>query len=364
MDKNDKYFLNLITSAVADLTPTEPPADIDWQKIYSLVKNHSVFFCFYYAVKKLSSPPSEDVMHKLDKIYFYKIKREIQKEYITEKVIGAFERDQIPTIPLKGYFIRNLYPAKEMRFYSDLDIYCEDQEKAVNSLRNLGFTLFRDDEHHYIFTKNKFAVELHKTLFVGELKDPFLHPFEHSTKYKDYNYIYNLNSDYFYAYFTSHAYYHFIHGGFGVRTLMDFYFLQPQINSRSFIEILGLKKFESVMSDTAHALFENLPYDEDIIDFILISHTNGEQKNRILIKSLLDGKSSFLKSALFPDFDYIKRIYKIKKRAQLPYYWIKRWFRIISSKRTIAGDILCQFSANEEEKVKIKQIFEKMGIKD
>lgn len=366
MNINEKYFLELISAAVEQRQPQNAPSQIDWKEIYSLVSAHSLFLCFYESIKRLSNPPESKFMSNLARIYSSKYKLFIQKQCLADELIEAFENKKVKVLPFKGYFIKQFYPKPEMRYSSDLDIICEDLESSKKIIFELGYKLFSEDAHTVNFTKGSLAVELHKKLFPERFNEHFLNPFDFSHKYSDFNYVYVMKDDYFYAHFIAHFAQHFATSGAGLRFITDIYLLNKNlsISDYSLIEKCGLSEFEKQMKELADCIFSGSEPDEDILKFVLYSHTSGTAQRAEDIEVYREGRIGSVGKAIFPSFDYIAKNYNIKRKSQLPYFWAKRWVDVLSSRKENVSSINSRMKTSAQTTNEINKVFEKLNIKD
>lgn len=69
-------------------------------------------------------------------------------------------------MPLKGYYMKKLYPAPLMRSCCDLDVWFDpSREKEVKAaLGELGFTMKNAGENHMFHTYGAASLEMHYSL--------------------------------------------------------------------------------------------------------------------------------------------------------------------------------------------------------
>ena len=153
----------------------------------------------------------------------------------------------------------------------------------------------------------------------------------------------------YYIYLIVHAAKHFSQGGFGVRTILDFYVYNQAKNlNREYLaqefEKLRLTKFVFEMEKLANVWFGDEIGDENsafIGDYILKSGTYGLTVNNTAINSasakgsVKKAKKRYLFKTLFPSYRTMCQPYPVLKKAAilLPIMWVYRWFDVLFTRR-------------------------------
>lgn len=364
MDDEQRYFVYLVVCAILDIQPDEPTAELDWKKVYNVSTEQSLFAAFYHSLQKIKSKPGDEVLAKMKKIYMQSLNLCIRKDYISQEAVKLIADGSVNVLPLKGFYIKEYYWRKEFRYVSDLDIYTDNVKKAVKILLSDGFEQVKDDIHHVVLSKNNFAVEVHKTLFVGKYKDLFLSPFENCFNPVSNKYIFRMKNNYFYAFFIAHCAYHFMNGGIGLRSICDIYLINRhlKITDKSLIEKCGLSEFEKVLSEFAADVFSFKEYDRELMEVVLSSHTNGDDENNKKIDVASKGRSTSLIRRIFPSYEYMSTAYDIKNRSQLPLFWLKRFAKNTHNKTQAAESLISHLNVTKGEEEKYKRVLSKLGL--
>lgn len=246
MDKNEKYFLELLSSHINNEIPT-PIEDIDWKKIYHLGDIHNVTALLSSQINKL---PKEYRPQGKAKSYFNQALGLTISEYDNKiesynYFIKLLNDNEIKHLVVKGAVLRDLYPAKEIRTSGDTDAVIEKEkfEFCGDMLLENGFTSMQrtgveDDLFH-----NGHLFELKKDFeTINEKSEElFNNPFDEKLSYND-GYTYYLFPIYHLVYVTYHILKHIKHGGAGVRQLLDICVL---INNTD----IDMKEFLSIMKE-------------------------------------------------------------------------------------------------------------------
>ena len=378
MDGTERFFVDCVKAGIKGQTITEIPATIDYKKLYKLCAVNSVsviVFCALQSVKDSLPIKFYDFLKTAVRRYVIK---DTQLNADCETVINAFEKGGVKFMPLKGYELKNLYPKTEMRYTSDCDILIDGKEirKVRRIIAGLGVKVERHDEHHDIvyFDKTKSVFELHKTLFVGKLKDYFKVGFEKAKLKDGYKYYYELSPEDFYMTLIAHSAYHFAEaGGVGIRHIADIYVfkkyneLDKEYLLREF-DKCGLKMFAEQFEKLEQFFFEDKNADNftlKLADYVLSSGVLGNSDKKEAAEVAANKtKTMATFKMIFPPASNMKFSYPILNKAifLLPVFYVVRWFRIIflTPKRLLRMKKVN--SAKPEDVKQIKELRAGLGI--
>ncbi len=168
------YLIELLSAALAERMPLQKPANLTWAEIHRMAKRHSVEAIAYESAVKIAGPDEMELMkmwqeHSLKCIMQGKVQLAERA-----KISGAFTEAGIRLLPLKGWFLKGMYPNPEWRQMADLDILIdkEQAENAKNTMEKLGYEVESfDSGNHDVYTKNPWIhVELHRELLQSGIK--------------------------------------------------------------------------------------------------------------------------------------------------------------------------------------------------
>ena len=343
-NENSVYLLKLTASVINGTVPPEPYNSIDLSEVYKLAKSHNILNLTYYAVEQLQNKPDADILKKWEFNRNQCIHRNMIQTQEFNIISDSFEENKIEFMPVKGFFLSNLYPKPDYRFMSDLDFLVkkDNLKQADSVLVSMGYTATKkgvmyDDE----FEKPPFMyIEVHHELF--PLHSPF-NPyykdiFERSEKETEYRY--KMTDEDAYIYIMLHLYKHYSEAGTGIRSIVDTYLLNKKVlpeMDKSYLNDqfnkLGISEFVETLSNIAEKWFGlNTDYKflEDEL-FILYSGTYGNYETRILNKySNLGSKHYYLKR-IFPPLIVMKDLFHPLRKYPflLPFFYIVRIFSLI-----------------------------------
>lgn len=135
-----EYLLYLLGCAVQNTKAIAPQEAVDWEKLFQLAKEQTVYPMVLYVLKQ--QPELYGVDHK------EWVKRELRILLVAEvsrrdesaKLLRVLEEAGVTPVVLKGYSLSVLYPEPTVRQSADLDIYVglENENKAQEVLRAYG----------------------------------------------------------------------------------------------------------------------------------------------------------------------------------------------------------------------------------
>ncbi len=270
-----------------------------------------------------------------------------------EDIYTAFSDNNIGYIPLKGAFLKSLYPLSHLRPMGDADILIKhsDYPLITRIMKNLGYNNTAQTDHDYSWAQPGFTrLELHLRLFDPSFEyynqsdgvwdmarpDPSF-PNRHCFSPED-------NFVYLFAHFTKH----YSKAGVGIKHVTDLFIMLRTydldfnyIYSR--LATIGLIDFYHHIHRLLLVWFEDESWDEvsaSITDFIFSSHAFGSIETMTV--STIAGRASdgtgiakakfrtFLRKG-FPSLNNMRVRYKALDKAPflLPIYWVIRFFDIL-----------------------------------
>ncbi len=300
--------------------------------------------------------------------------RREQISFEEKKIFNLFDKNEIDYIPLKGSVIKKFYPEEWMRTSSDTDILIrpEDGERALSLLTEaLGYKYEGKSAKDYqLFSENGVHIELHYSPENGNEKtDRVLSRiWDYAVKGEN-AHRYDLTPEFLLFYTVSHALYHFLGGGCGVKPFLDVWVMDSKMeyDKDKFYRLIKESQTEKfygcfkALSEVWFGKAEHTDITRNMADYIFTGGVYGTREN--LGKASLHKKGSTLKYLY-------SRIFKPKKDLELqypnlknhplllPYYQIKRWFNLLNSNRRRDVTSELQGSFKNDETAKLFDILE------
>lgn len=236
--KNEEKLLVNICKAYIGNEELPVPEDIDWNRFYSVAKNHNlVGVCHCVFNKNKKKVP--------DKVRAFFLDRFFDLIYVYEKQVNAYEEiksllnsEKIPFIPFKGILIKDIYPVPESRSMGDIDILIkpDDSKKLKTAFENSGFIYDSTCGYVDVYKKGNAVIEVH-TKLSDDFENKFDDAFEHG--------IFNgfegrFDDDYHLVYLIAHTAKHIKNNGAGIRFILDAAFMlkEKSINTKKVFEML------------------------------------------------------------------------------------------------------------------------------
>ena len=385
MNKNKQALIDLIR-CVINKQSVSIPADTDWRYVYSVARAHGVCNIVYYGIKELKIELSDELREKFEKEATVALMKEATMSYMCERVLKLFEEQGVYAAPLKGYFLKDLYPTTDMRTMCDVDILIRQDklETARNIMEQIGFPICEESEHEVVYKKPPYvSIELHKMLLKKSTSEKLYVYYENiwdklvSTKNNEY--IKAMNNEDFYIYMIVHIAKHYLNGGTGLRNILDIFVFNKKCTTdknylQSEFDHLGLSEFRKTAEDLANYWFGGEPTSnieaEIMSEYILSGGAYGNIKFAKAAYAIKKCKGNaqraqykWLVNVLFPKYENMVFLYPEleKKPAFLPYYWIKRLIsKLFSKKRKV---ILDMSNVSKDNIDALKKHFDNLDLK-
>lgn len=339
--------------------------EISYQDVLKYASFHQLENIVFFGIEKYIE--DQELLNKWKKKTRQNITASFTQVEEKEVLVEALSKNEIEFLPVKGFYLRDMYPRIDFRSMTDMDILINPKKakKAKKMMVELGYQVeeFGRGNHDGYLKKPFVAIELHRSLLHRDDKNYHYYEkvFEKTPQLENNQYFHQMSNEDFYIYFLLHFYKHYQSGGSGIRTISDIYvFLKKNsLNLNSFyledeLKKLGLLEFRNKMEVIAFTWFnknaEEFDFDQDM-KYIIASGVHGTTKHEIdnLVKANDGSKSKTLFKRIFPPFSRMRGIYPILEKAPilLPFMYIIRIFRGIFKKRSRLKQELNQYKDKE-----------------
>ncbi len=389
MTNTEKYFVECVKRGIKGEKMDFVPEGLDYQRLYILCKSHSMSVVVFRATEHLKEQLNSRFYTAIQNSAHRHIVWDVQSEYDVNTLLTAFEEHGIRHMPLKGYYMKKLYPTTDMRYASDCDILIDvKQIKEIRALvKELGLLVNRYDEHHDIvyYPETKTIFELHKTVFVGNLEKSFGMGLERASLKEGHQYMYEMRPEAFYVSILGHSAYHFAKAaGVGIRHLTDIYLYRKMYTLdekllQEELERCKLASFKNAFEKLAYYFFEN--GEADALTLKLAKHVlesslleNKDKKSASDIASNIRDKEEdknttkkrTLWRVLFPEKSKMCFSYPLLKKAiwLLPIFYVVRWGRVLFTRPQSIKKIKGLHGVSEKDFKYMKELRESLGIND
>ena len=383
---NELQFLTKLISSILYKKPLPKiPEGFEWKQFLGLVNKNSFTSFIYDEIQKVEGFPTQ---------LFQPMKEQRQTEvwlcmmqkHYAEQLLNRFEAEGIRALPLKGLILRELFPHPHMRVMSDMDILIgiEKLQQSRQIMKELGFAVYRYDEHHDIYNRDQLiSVELHKLLIVGEMEDYFQIGFERAKIKEGTNYIYELSKEDFYIHMIGHMAYHFANGGIGIRLVLDVRVYMDHYKEsldwdyiETELQTAGLHTFAKQVEKLADVWFLGETSNElidELGEYIANSGYLGVEEHRDIlevVKQTGDGSGKKAKrravvEAIFPDYKTMTFLYPILKKVPilLPVMWLVRMVKVLCKRRKNVERIGRLMHTDDADIKRLDALYNKLDVK-
>lgn len=380
-------LLSLIRAGIRDNVLNEKIKDKlsedQLEKIYLISMRHDIAHVIAAALAKNGLLGEDDASKKFKNDMMKAVYRDSQRQYAYEQLTSILEQEKILYLPLKGMIISNYYPETWLRTSCDIDILAQDKDidNAICLLIEKGFKYEKySAAHHSLFSSGNVHIELHVTLKQRDLSvsDMVLQKaWDYAFPIHSGSYCCQLTPEFFLVYHLAHMAKHMLHGGCGIRPLVDLWLIEKN-NSYDEAELYklltetGLEEFYRISSKLSSVWMEGLEHTETtrlLADYILDGGTYGTVDNSYKMQAAqgVSKWKSFLRLAFLPK-KKLQVIYpNLKKNPWMyPFYCIRRCGRIFNrSKRAKAMRMIyARNSVSDADVGKVRELLRQLGLSD
>ena len=318
---------------------------------------------------------------KFDEQVFTAVYRYENINYELEQLKQTLSEAQIPFIPLKGSVIRQFYPEPWQRTSCDIDILVKesDADKASAILaERLQYTANEKGQHDIsLFSPSGIHVELHFKLLDIDFKQvPALCDIwggggiELVSEYE-----YRMSDELFLLYHIYHTAKHFIHGGCGIKPVIDLWVIKNKIGydeekAEKLLKESELLLFYNHAMELMNVWFEGKPHNDvtqEMENYILQGGVYGTLEQQLAMsRNKKGGKFRFLLSKIFLSYEQMKVYYPSVKKCPIlfPFFQVRRWCRILfcGGRKVAMKEIKVNQNLSEEKNQIAKKMIDELGL--
>lgn len=222
------YLLELLGAFVRQQPAPALPPDTDTKKLLELAQNCNLSGVLGYMLLPQTATLGEDTVNLLSKHFFKTVAIFANRNTACCKLQQQLSDAGIPFALLKGAVLSQIYPAKELRTFGDIDVYIPPA--YIPALRALltaqGDPVTHEDDHQICISRSPLFVEFHFTLTAdAPAQLPALHaylenPAPHMTYWEPAG-VHTVSPLYHFVYLLSHQMRHFESDSPGIRSYLD-----------------------------------------------------------------------------------------------------------------------------------------------
>lgn len=304
-----------------------------------------------------------------------------------ERVYALFEAHGIAYVTLKGGVLKALYPQPELRIMGDADILIRlEQYPAIRTLLpSIGMKEEEESDHEYVWSGSGLKLELHKHLIPSYDKDYYEYFGEGWDRVrKDENSsAYHLTTEDHFIYLLVHFAKHYRNGSVNAKNICDFWVYRnayPEMNEayiQEQLEKLDMTEFYRNVLQLLDTWFEgstpteatermtNAVFHGGVRSFeeaYTVYGILGQEQDAV---SFSKRKRRWLIGNVFPSAKALSVRYPVLKKCPvlLPFYWVKRWVRILLRRpQLVVGSMKNMVQVDESQIESYKEDLRAVGL--
>ena len=373
MNQEQAFFLRALTDHLFQ-RPTEVPDGLNWNELRAMAADHKLEGILYHQSRFYlkTHPELSPVRAAFEHAFKGTIMHTTSMDYELQCLSEAFGKAEIPFVPIKAAAISRFYPEPMLRTMGDMDllVQADDAERIRPVMEELGYANKRWTEREWDYEKDQLSFELqslllHDTALEDAKQRAYLNDFWPHTFRDDKTGFLLLDWNFHFLYLIAHIGKHMKSAGVGFRQFFDLAVLTvraPELFDwkalAAHAEKAGLLTFAKSCLTLCRIWFgvpsplpEQALSEEDtesITQYVFANGVFGFQNEEPRSKELsrLRNQSKlplpllklrvFLKF-LFPSYRDLCTLTKYEglrgRPWLLPWYWLKRIFRGMGSKR-------------------------------
>lgn len=337
---------------------------VDWDQIYKLADYHKVANLIYLALIGMETTISEKTHEKFFARYQESFLSGEKYEREVERIMLAFDRNEIHCMLFGAYIMRSYYPIKEMQMLSAIEIFIEEEqlEEIEFLLERIGYE--KSEEivrigHKYKKGSDSTIILRNYAKITGKKKKYKKKLLRKVPTVIGHSYIHQWDRNAFYVHLIQELVDYYAEGEINVRHVLDYWNYYKQVSDTlnwNYIEEelnkLQLLKFATYIRQLAHIWFDGQIATEDqeiyynMEQYILTKGANGraiskeflpliqveEKKERVWEQKKRRKERHQWK---FPRKEYMKELFPIlnKYPMLLPIFWLYRLYFIYGKQK-------------------------------
>lgn len=354
------YLLLLIRCRLNGEAVPEKPEGITWRQLFAESKRQNLLLLAYESIQKLEKGPEGEDLQCWQTWQKKLLTKSISQTIALKELEDTFHSAKIPILPLKGYYLRQTYPAPELREMTDIDLFVgqTSQEMCRQAMESAGYHANGvDHEVHTNYVKLPYVmVELHKKLlpdYVGH-GDYYADVWSKAVSKPESPYVYHLSPSDTFIHIMLHFYKHYEkNASCGIRFAVDFFtycrYYEAQLDwqyIKQELSALGVWQIAEDMLGLSKAWFgdgtmtpQQAQMGERLIRSGVFGNAAGRDFNRIMSLTPKNGnvrigKLRYFMTILFPPLSEMQLSYPCLQKAPilLPFTWLLRGIRTVFKK--------------------------------
>ena len=220
-----KYCLDVIRAVMQQREVPPLPEGLALESLYSFARLHNVEAMLYHGLCQLEMDESNPLWQNWENRAAMLLAQGVVQLSDRDMLFDTLTSAGIPLLPVKGCWLKELYPSMELRQMVDLDMLIPEEkaQEAKKIMLSLGYTTdaFDDAVNHAGYLKPPYTeVELHTSLLQRD-NGYYDDIWSRANRVEGYPCLYRLTPEDEYIFYLRHLNRHFEDGGSGLRSILD-----------------------------------------------------------------------------------------------------------------------------------------------
>lgn len=358
--------------------------DADMEGVFKLAQAHRVTALVWEGIKDLPAvceAMPEQVKNVFSAAYLQTIYADAQLEYVRQALHEKLQSAHVDHVFLKGSRLKYDYPIPALRTMCDMDIlvHTRDYGKITEIAKALGGEgYYGDGNHHNFKFPGNVLAEFHPNLVhPGTILGTELNPgWQYAVKAADG--AWEMTPEGMYLHTMGHLAEHFLHGGVGVRFVLDVWILRNRSKPANWefvaaeldrMRLLDFAKKIEALAEFWFGAGERTALLDELEEYILTSGVHGVRK-RAMLNAVSLSRGGNRASALFQKAFYPRRELETRypwvegKPLLLPVAWCARaWGAVTKRGHLIRNWNKGTGEVTKEEMLRQREKMARFGIR-
>lgn len=373
--------LKLIKSVITD-TPVSDIEAPDYAAIFHIAQAHDMTALVSQGLYQNNIFPAGEWGENFKAAQIHALGRGTRLDGERTFVCRALTEANIQYVLLKGSVLKDYYPESYLRTQCDIDILVKkDALSQAEDLftTQLNFVHVETSNHDKAFmTPRGVRIELHYALLEEQheqIDAVLATAWDHVTFREDNHCHGKFTWEFFVFYHISHMEKHFIHGGCGVKPLIDLWLLHHKIgfDIKTVETLFAQCDLVTFFRETMHlcrvwfAGEAHTKLTRAMEDYIFGAGVYGALENEVAISQIKrGGRWGHLLHKIFLDYPTMKVYYPSLARVPFlfPFYQVVRWARLLFTKERnrVFGEINTNQTVSEEKQREVAYLCKQLDI--
>lgn len=351
------------------------------EEVYALAGKHDLAHIAGQALAKLGLLGKDEISDKFRKHTMVAVRRYMLLQNELLRLCSAFEKENIPFIPLKGSVLRDAYPESWMRTSCDIDFFVHEEDlQTLNTLLTEKLQYKHNGQWGTEITYIS-PTGVHFELHYGILEETD-NPATEAVLRQVWaltqpapgcQYRLQMTDELFYFFHMAHMAKHFMEGGCGIRPVMDIWILQNRMSfhkeaRNALLQEGKLLAFAESMEKLSEHWFAGTEGEQQTIGlarYLLDGGIYGTVENKVKVQQgQKGGKFRYILSRIFVPYSIMKNIYPVlqKHKYLLPVFEVWRWIRAVFTGNISRQEM--QSSMQTDNKDAMSELLTTLGLKE